>query len=181
MKPRSYQFLAKIFVFLRLTTPFLIFINPLLATLIILFLDGMDGFVFNKAGISLEKYQWTDKLLDLYWYTVILIWSITNPLPSTISQLLIFFYFFRLLGEILFFIKKERKIFLWFPNIFEVLFWFYLLAKILNLPQLLTPPLFWPLLIIAALLKELQEFLIHEINFSSFNFISGKKILNWKK
>ncbi len=167
--------------FLRLSAPFLIFYSPLAAIAASFFLDGIDGLIFSWAGVDLNKYEQIDKLLDLYWYFFILAFLFFYPPAPFIFKLLMIFFIWRLIGEILFVLKGKRKILIVFPNLFEAFFWVYIILNKLGQSAFLRSPL--SLAVTLSLLIPLKighEYLVHQSRFSFLNFVSGKKILRWK-
>ena len=106
---------------LRICTPLLIFIQPLLALGTSLVLDAIDGQLFFNAGYRWEQYNRVDKILDYWWYICIIIffWSSALFIPALL------FFIFRSIGQALGIILKKEKIYVLFPNILE---WFFLLS-----------------------------------------------------
>jgi len=180
MNKNRFQFLSILFVVLRIIFAPLILINVYLSTLGSLFLDGMDGLIFSKANVSRSSYQIIDKILDFYWYFWIFLYLTINSPGDFLYYLFTIFFLIRLVGEVFFLIKGKRKIFILFPNLFELFFWVYLLSNLLGLGALLLPPFLWFIIIICTVLKLFQEYLAHVANFSFFNFIFKRKVLVWK-
>jgi len=166
-------------VFLRLSCPFLIFPYPLVAIIINYLLDCWDGLIFNKLGYGLKTYRFADQLLDLYWLTFILIYLIFNRPEPIVFFSSLFFFLLRFVGVIIFIFRRKENHFLFFPNVFEHLFWVYIISKQFNFPQLIKFPLWGIFLLILTPLKVFNEYLIHQKKFSLLNTIMRKKILNW--
>lgn len=180
MKASVLRFLIYPLIVLRLLTPFLLFINPFLAILFSFILDGLDGVVFNLAGHSFKTYQSIDKPLDFYWFIFILFYLISAQLNPLLFWVFLFFFIIRLIGEILYFWKKNDAIFIYCPNVFEHLFWVYIFCQSLHFPKWLSFPWIIIVLVVLASLTIVDEYLIHQKRFSFLNFFTGKKILTWK-
>ena len=158
---------------LRLLVPFFIWQHAFITTCLVTFLDGIDGDLFRFATLSRKGkvYQKIDKILDFYWYTFILvyIWE------SSLSSLFLAFWLFRFLGMTLFLIGKNRKILFFFPNLFENLFFAYIIAKTFPSFSFLLEKGFFPkTLLIVFFSKMIQEYILHIKQFSFHDyFISG--------
>lgn len=168
------RFGIPVIVVARLVLPFLLWWNALVATTLVLLADLADGEVFRRAFAfkKIDTYQRIDKALDFYWYVFALIYSVRFPF----FDILFFFFLLRALGTILFFVKKDRKFLVLFPNIFENLFIFYVV--ILTFPS-------WPVsvktglssldLLISTGLKMIQEYILHFKQFQFREFFTGKR------
>ena len=152
--------------------PFL-FITPLITTIIMFFLDWTDGEIFKRAKYSHEKYNQIDKILDYYWYLSILLFIYINNIFG--KELFFLLFFYRTIGQILFLMTKNRKYLFIFPNLFEILFYFYLLTTIFSK---LTPFLVYPnvlyilLFIIPGVL--IREYILHIKQSNLSWFFTGK-------
>src|SRR3989344_5306493 len=74
-----------------------------------------------------NHYQFIDKWLDMYYFTLEVLVSLwwTNKLAKNTSIAL---YLYRFAGMVLFEITGIRKIFFFFPNLFENFFLYYVIA-----------------------------------------------------
>ena len=72
---------------IRLLVPFLIFSNPLLASVLAVFFDEPDYILFYKAGYRWKIYNFVDKMMDYWWYIFITFYSLHLPIVSTILVL----------------------------------------------------------------------------------------------
>jgi hypothetical protein len=172
--------LTYLLIFLRLTTPALVFYDPFWASVLALTLDSIDGNAFCRAGFTSSQYQRIDKFLDFYWYAFALIFLLTHPPTTLLFALFVSFFLLRLLGEILFYVKDDRRIFLFFPNLFEPLFYVYVLSQKFNWPSLLQPIQLAVVLLIIIPVKILLEYLLHIRLISFGNLLFGEGFLAWK-
>jgi hypothetical protein len=162
-----YRRIAPISIFLRIIAPFLIFKSPIVACFVVLFLDQVDGSFWYQRSILRSQYNLIDKSLDFLWYSVSLVYAYSN-LPFFTLLLLLFLV--RTVGQTMFYITKNGRSFIYFPNIYEVVFFFILAGKFLYIPyEYYLAPRFYFALIILSILKIAQEFFIHQ---SPVTFIS---------
>lgn len=166
---------------LRLVVPFFFFSFPVATTISMIIFDGNDGYLYCHAGFKIKKYQIVDKILDTYWYFFIMAYLVSNQTEMILFPLLTLLFFWRLVGQIIFFSTNKRKIFLFFPNLFEPLFWVQLIVFKFNFPQFLNPPLFFPVFLTIFLIVTIDEYLLHWRNFSWGNIFCGKNHMLWKK
>jgi hypothetical protein len=158
----------------RLILPFLLWWNALVGTILVLLADLADGEVFRRAFAFQKnnKYQRIDKGLDFYWYVFALIYSTR----FSFFNALLFFFLFRALGTILFFLKKDRKFLVLFPNIFENLFIFYIVIYTFpSLPISVKTGLSSLDLLISTGLKMIQEYILHFRQFQFCELFTGKR------
>ncbi len=162
--------------FLRLIVPFFIFTYPLWTIFIASFLDLYDGEVASKRVLTHSQYQIYDKILDLWWYTLVFFYVLVNFPQHALFFLTLYFY--RLIGESFFFFFRKREVLFFFPNLFEnafLLLYFYNLLVGINI---FDSDLLYAYLSIAFFIKLFQEYLIHikKITFSEKLFGIKK---NW--
>lgn len=116
---------------LRLIVPLFIFKSPLWGTLASVLVDLGDWYVINFQGPSdYIYYQNWDKAMDLYYLTIAFV--ITFRWKDTLAQKVaggLFFY--RIVGDVLFWVTQNRSVLFLFPNFFENFFIFYLLFDFL--------------------------------------------------
>lgn len=119
--------LEVVIVAFRLLLPLIVLFNPFFAIASTVFLDMIDGDLLTKLGISYATYQLIDKFFDYYLYTFILViaarWKIRNTL--------IFFFIYRSLGHIFFFLTQNDVFFFIFQNyfVFPALIYSFLLFR----------------------------------------------------
>lgn len=172
-------FLYYFVVLLRILSAPLIFIWPLLSIILSFFLDIIDIEFASRKVLTLDEYEKQDKILDLWWYlnSVIFGWF---HLPYYRFLLLILFIF-RAIGEVIFIIKNDRKVFFLFPNFFENIFFlifFSVYFKQLNF--LLNSQFIFFSLSVAIIAKIFQEWWIHIALISIPEHFFGKK-RKWRK
>ena len=141
---------------------------------LIALVDWLDGDVFRNAFQYKRNntYQVFDKVLDFYGYCFALAYS----RPSPIFGILLFFFLLRAVGTAIFLIKRDRKIFSLFPNIFENLFVVYLLT--LGFPSLnllLEGARLYPTLLILSAITIVREYFLHIKGFQLHELRTGKR------
>lgn len=151
-------------VAIRLTLPLLLWKNVFVASLLILFADWVDGDIFRRAFSSMRNntYQLIDKSLDLYGYCFALVFTAGSPFFAVFLLL----FLWRLVGFFTFLVKRDRKIFVFFPNIFELFFLLYVLT--LTFPSLkifLEGNHLWASLFLLTIVKIVWEYLLHVTHF----------------
>ena len=157
--------LGPISLILRLAVPFTVFTSPYFATITILVLDWADCSFYNRWGFNRKEYNLIDKTLDLYWYIFILIYSFSY-LP--LFGLLFILFVYRLVGTFIYFIKRDDKIFIYFPNVFENVFYFLLILQFLKFyDYLLQPKYFIPIFLICFVVRMIFELLAHKWDYKT--------------
>lgn len=151
----------------RTIVPLLIFDHTLVAIILNLILDNIDGQLFYKAGYKWKTYNLVDKTMDFWWYLWILFYLWSTPVYPIALILIIY----RSLGQIGSIIFSNEKIFLFFPNILEWFFYIYLLQ----------PKYIGPNLAVSVVIAIIVEFIIH----NSRAHITSKYLwhdeITWKK
>lgn len=158
--------------FWRIALPLLLWQEPFWVMLGAVLLDcDWQLFLLAFTEEREKNYQKLDKALDFYWYSIAFVFS----LQSRFWLLFLIFFVIRLAGEILFYLKNERKIFFYFPNLFENFFIFYIFTlKFPSLASWLEGPLFWVTLSVLAGLKLVQEYLAHIALFDLPTWVKGR-------
>lgn len=127
---------AFIVIGLRLILPLTIFrwrifgalISPLIDAIDVVLVDVLV-LLFNEPQTGFgNHYQFVDKWLDMYYFTLEVIVSFwwANKLARNTSIVL---YVYRAIGMILFEITGIRKLFFFFPNLFENFFLYYVIVE----------------------------------------------------
>ena len=166
-------------VLLRILAAPLVFIWPLPSIILSFFLDIIDIEFASRKVLTLSEYEKYDKALDVWWHLNIMIFS-WFYLPDYKIFLLILFIL-RMIGNIIFFLKNDRRIFFLFPNFFENIFFlifFSLYFKQLNF--LLGREFIYFSLSIMIITKIFQEWWVHIAQISIPEHFFGKK-RRWKK
>ena len=172
-------FLYFLVILLRLLSAPLIFVWPLISIILSFLLDIVDIEFASRGVLTLKNYEKWDKILDLWWYLNALIFGWINF--SEYKFFLLGLFIFRMVGDIIFILKNDRRIFIVFPNLFENVF--YLIFFSLNYKQLnylLDQDHFLISLTLVILLKIFQEWWIHIAQISIPEDFFGNK-RDWKK
>ena len=107
--------------FVRIFASLIVFKFNLLGGLLVILIDFSDLFMMNLISLGgVRNYQVLDKFLDLFYISFFLLISIRWT--SSLRNISIGLFVFRIFGFILFEFFEERFILFLFPNIFE--FWF---------------------------------------------------------
>ena len=108
-------------------------LSPFPAYLINTIFDGCDGPIYKHIlKLDPEKAQRRDKLLDLWLYTVTVVYSTLNY--QWFTPILIGCYLYRLAGQVIFFATQDRRTLVYFPNLFEVAFFYFYLTHLYSIP-----------------------------------------------
>ncbi len=156
----------------RIVAPFFIWQSPFWVTIAMIFLDGTDVITFRFAFSSKRSklYQTIDKALDYYMYLFLLAYATS----TNFFLLLLTLFLARTAGTIIYFIKKDRRIFMLFPNIFENVFIIVVAALTFpTLAPLTEGPNFYLALALATVLKLAQEYIIHVKKLSIIDTLTG--------
>ncbi|MFZ2024886.1 MAG: hypothetical protein WAV51_01205 [Microgenomates group bacterium] len=171
--------LTKFDVILRLFFGPFIFISPIFSTLVIFILDGFDGEIIKRSGYARHQYSTYDKIMDYWWYIWIFIFVLYTNVP--VKNLFIFLFLYRTVGQLLYLLYQKGIIFFLFPNVFESLFYYYLVAHIVHQEQFFfAQPLLTYVIIALTILKLAQEYIIH-IRLMNLSGTYLKKTSYWPK
>ncbi|MBI4226005.1 hypothetical protein HY612_02725 [Candidatus Roizmanbacteria bacterium] len=154
-------------ILLRIIVPFLIFKYPLLAFILSFLLDSIDGQLFFSSGFRWELYNFTDKLLDLWWYLFILIYLQTANVFLLSAILLIY----RMTGIIYILISKKERLYIFFPNVLEWFFLIYLIFPQTEIVLALIISFFWAIFV---------EWLVHISKFHLLSKYIFRDEIKWK-
>lgn len=146
-------------IFIRIILPFLIFNSPVMISILILFFDAIDVEFASRHVLKLSQYENIDKALDHYGYLFQIIFSYFY-LPA-VFWLLLPLFFWRTIGEIIFYIKKDRKVFFVFPNLFENFFWLALVFKYYPNSFIISSPYIYIAVFSLFFIKMFQEWYVH--------------------
>ena len=147
-----YRAIYLILEIVRILAVGIIINQPFLGWLVIFIIDTNDYFFALRTGITYAQYQLIDKSIDILnrFYFVIPAYIFNWPH----RHLFLFLFFYRLIGDFLFFKFKSEKYFFVFPNLIEFLLPAYI---IFNKDILLA-------LSIALPLKLIHEYGLHVKN-----------------
>jgi hypothetical protein len=159
---------------LRIVTPLFIFKFPLPATLASMILD-LDAYIAQRAGLRWREYHRIDKILDFWFYIIILLYSLDKPIVPYITGLFIF----RSIGQFLSIKTYNTKYLIYFPQAVDLYFLVYLFSlRIAFLKPVLVGEENIKLLLILLALGLAAEFWIHIFHFSLAGFLGSK--ISWK-
>ena len=113
--------LVALIVSLKFILPALMLRAPFYGLWANYFLDIVDGDILMQLGIADSMYQTIDKSADLVSYVFMLILGWRWRIRRTIAVL----FAYRFIGQILFFITHDEKVFLYFQNFLEPLMLIY--------------------------------------------------------
>jgi len=164
-----------IFILRILVAP-LIFVWPLLSIILSVFLDLIDADFAYKL-ISKKLYEIVDKNLDLWWFANIMIYAYINYPDYRIYLLILFIY--RFIGQLIYYVSKNRKILIFFPNFFEWIFFLIFFGKNFD-PSILNGQKYYLFLITIFITKIFHEWFLHVADLSiREDFFKIKR--DWKK
>ncbi|KKR30351.1 MAG: hypothetical protein UT61_C0008G0007 [Candidatus Woesebacteria bacterium GW2011_GWA1_39_8] len=147
--------------------------SPYLVIAIVLF-DIVDAEFASNHVLSKEWYQRMDKMMDLWWYFWILTYVVVNY--PAYSLLFIGLFVYRFIGHILIVIGVKRSVLIYFPNIFEYLFFLLFFSYTFSsLKLLIRDNNFYLSLTIIILFKFSQEYFLHVRKLSIRETILGLK------
>ena len=135
-------------IVLRLSSIVVVLRNPLLGSLLILLLDAGDYEVAVSAGVTYKKYQMIDKTLDMINMFYLTVSSFS--LNLSIKYFILALFFYRSIGQVVYFYNRKDKYFIYFPNLIDFFFPIYLLSNSLVFSLIVSLPL-----------KIIQEYILH--------------------
>lgn len=179
-KKQKYQTVFNACVILRLIFAPIIFIFPVFTAIFVFVIDWIDGDFFKRSGRKHLQYSSIDKFLDYYWYIFILAYVLINNVPG--KYVLLFLFIYRTSGQLLYFYTKKRRYLFYFPNVFELYFYFYLLT--IYIPQwqsyMYFPKTILPLAVLTLLIALPREYILHIRNLHLSESLFHQKS-RWKK
>ena len=114
---------------LRLLIPLLILRWPIIGMFASMYLDLQDFNYWNiQTDQDMANYQAWDKIMDIYFLSIAFYVSLSWK-EILAKKLSIFFFSLRAFGVLALLFVHSRELLLFFPNIFENFFLFYLLFK----------------------------------------------------
>lgn len=146
------RFLYFFIILLRIIFGPLILVFPLPSIILSIFLDAIDA-EFAHYVVSKKQYQLIDKLLDLWGYVFELIFAL---IYLNYKIFLLFLFLWRMIGTVIFYLIKNRKIFFIFANYFENFFLVIFISKYFDVKTNINLLFF-----IAFLTKLFQEWFLH--------------------
>jgi hypothetical protein len=167
---------ALIVFIIRLLVPLLMFRFPLLGGVLSFLLDGFDGMLSRYLGGPIwSNYQFVDKLLDLYYLTIMFL-VLTRYISNT-RTIGVVLYAYRFVGVVLLFIVNVREIMILFPNVFELWFFTWVALAKYRPSYVPTKKVIVRVLIVFFVIKIMHEFLLHGIGICTANYWCGLELL----
>lgn len=156
LDPSGWTPIVWITVLLRIAAMSLIPFDPLGGMLASFFMDWFDAYLLiQRARISRAEYHTLDKNLDQLWSVVMLAVGWGTPYRWVLAGL----YLYRLVGHAVYLAVHDTRVFLFFPNVFEfAFFWFVALAPWLG-PYNISH--FRTVTVVLTVVKLLQEAGLH--------------------
>lgn len=164
----------KIFVLIliftiRLSVISLLFlINPITAIIINIIADYADGPLYKYyLKIPPLRAQYYDKILDYIYYVGLLTLVISQK--TVVLPFLLLLFIFRTVGEFIFFITGNKRIFVYFPNFFEYFTLGFFITQAID-PTAITSSLNWIalLLLVITWFRVWNESFLHKENKTTF-------------
>ncbi len=170
---------TKLDVVLRLIFGPFIFVSPIISTLVIFILDGFDGEIMKRSGYARHEYSTYDKIMDYWWYIWIFLFVLYSNVPA--KNIFIVLFLYRTVGQLIYLLYHKGIILFLFPNVFESLFYYYLVATLLHQEQFFfSQPLLTYAIIALTIPKLIQEYLVH-IRLMNLSGMYLKKTSYWPK
>ena len=142
-------------------------INPITAILINIVIDFADGPLYKYYfKFSRKMAQYFDKLWDYIYYIALMVLIINLNLQMWWILFILFIY--RSVGEIIFFINGNKKIFIYFPNIFEYYTLGFLFIKKLQEITFINSYMIISIFIMITIFKIWNEIFLHKQNNTFF-------------
>lgn len=123
---------------------------PFEGLILSLFFDCLDQYFFAWGNIGKEHYHKWDKPIDYLEYPIILYLC----LDTQVFPVIIILFAYRTIGHVLYYFRKDDKIFILFPNILEYYFLVYLVITRFNFAININDWRIWLGLIIFKLIQE---------------------------
>lgn len=154
-----YFYLTRASVVLRLLFGPAIFISAGIASLTQFILDWVDGELFKRAGYTYSQYSFYDKRLDYYWYAWIMVYVLVQD--HLYKNLLLFLFVYRSVGQFIYFRTKKNSVLFFFPNVFEIFFFYCLIVASLNYSLLLQTGQIRFVIVVITSVVLLREYILH--------------------
>ncbi len=176
-KTRLWRLILFLVALGRIIGPFFVFLTPVLVAIVLYFLDSVDGYLAFRSKLTWKQYHLYDKVLDYWWYIFILLFSFDKP----IFPIILILFIYRSIGQVLTVLTLNETLLIFFPNILEHYFWFYLASFLVGGISFLFQ---WPFQILPLLasfvVAVVIEYMIHYKKQYMANYLFHLNI-NWKK
>ena len=159
-------------IFLRLTVPLLIFKFPLVGVLLSSLVDMYDWqFITLETSENMVNYQFWDKVFDQYYliFAFIVLFRWKDKIARNIAVLL---FSIRIIGVAAFFVSNAKVFLLFFPNVFENFFIFYLFYVWITKNHILVRSWKIGITVLSAIIipKLFHEYFMHCLNKQPWEF-----------
>lgn len=122
-KRKGYRLFVSFWTLLRLVAVITLWIwHPFWAAMFNIFIDAIDGHMFESFGVKRDTYEIYDKWLDLWFYIALFIFILQRMGDSPYYLLLIILFFVRLVGILAYARFSKEWLLFAFPNLFEPVF-----------------------------------------------------------
>lgn len=152
-----------ILTLLRLLVPLTILRWPIMGMLASMYLDLQDFNYFTiRTGQDMANYQSWDKIFDTY-YLAIAFYVSFSWKDKIAKKLSIFSFLYRAIGVLIFLLVQSRTLLLFFPNLSENLFLFYLIFRHFTKKEQLYTNMKVTIIVVASVVipKIIAEFYLH--------------------
>lgn len=162
-----------IIIALKFLVPSFMLVIPVIGLWGNYILDVVDGDILLSLGMADETYQSLDKFADLIAYVFMFILGRRWKIRKTIAIL----FFYRLIGQLLFFATNDERIFFVFQNFLEPLMLIYVLIILKQKSEEKAYKIYkkyiWLWWGIILVYKIWEEWRIHVANFDLSLFLFG--------
>lgn len=138
--------------------------NPFWAAMFNIFIDAIDGHIFESFGVERNTYEIYDKWLDLWFYIALFVYTLQKLTTSPYYLLLIILFLIRLVGTLAFAKFNKEWLLFAFPNLFEPVF-----LVVVGFPQLFD---WWGNLTVFGLIFVLKMFIEWWIHLAKLDLTS---------
>lgn len=167
---RKFYLFISFWTILRLVAVITMWIwQPLWGALFNIFIDAIDGHMFESYGVKRDTYEIYDKWLDLWFYIAIFVYTLQKLTASPYYLLLIILFFLRLIGILAFAKFKHEWLLFIFPNLLEPVF-----LVVIGAPQLFNLYGELRVFLVIFMLKMAMEWWIHLAKLDLTSLILGK-------
>lgn len=136
------------------------FVSPVWGYIWTVAFDYVDAIVWlHTLHISKAQYQYVDKILDFVYFLVMLV--IGSQYGVFFPLVVLFVY--RLIGQVIFMKNQDVRTFVFFPNVFELLFVWTVLGTITEFTNGMTAGETRIWILVLFLIKEGHEIFLHYV------------------
>jgi hypothetical protein len=163
--------LAPVIIALKYLLPILLIPFPFAAGWANFVLDSVDGDILIPAGVQDRTYQLIDKSADWVTYVFMVIAGRRWPIRRWLAGLFVL----RSIGQALFFVTADERVFFLFPNFLEPLFLAYATVRAFKRGD--APDFYWrhrlAIWVVVVLYKLQDEWITHIANVDRSELLRG--------